>query len=67
VQPGQKRGSRTRSGPVAGGAELGEFAFDVDLDGAEEVDVLAVRRGDVGQDLVVDAPAAARIDSAARP
>jgi len=42
--------------PVSGGAELGEFAFDVDLDGAEEVDVLAVRGGDVGEDVVVDAP-----------
>jgi hypothetical protein len=32
--------------PVAREAELGKFAFDADLDGAEEVDVLAVRWGD---------------------
>ncbi len=36
--------------PVAGGAELGELGVDVHVDGAEEVDVLAVRRGAVGQD-----------------
>ena len=37
------------------GAELGQFAFDVGVDGAAEVDVLAVCRGDVGQDFVGDA------------
>ena len=42
--------------PVAGRAELGELAFDVHIDDAEEV-VLAVRQGDIGQDLVVDAAA----------
>jgi hypothetical protein len=34
---------------VAGRAELGHFAFDVHVDGAEEVDVLAVRWRDVGR------------------
>jgi len=32
---------------------------DVDGDGAEQADVVAVRRGDVGEQLLVDAPAAA--------
>lgn len=55
---GQNRVSRTRSGryPVGPSCEL---AFDVHVDGAEEVDVLAVYGGDVAQQLVVDAPAAA--------
>jgi hypothetical protein len=35
--------------PVPGRAELGEFAVDVSLNGTEEVDVLAVCWGDVGQ------------------
>lgn len=47
--------------PVAGGAERGQFGVDVDFDGADEVDVLAVRWGDVGQQLVVDAVALALI------
>jgi hypothetical protein len=47
--------------PVAVGAELGEFAGDVDGVGAVEVNVLVVGRPDVGQDRVVDvAPGAAR-------
>jgi hypothetical protein len=33
---------------------LGEFGVDVDGDGAEQSDVLALGRGDVGEDLVVD-------------
>lgn len=37
------------SGREPGGAELGEPAFDVDLDGAEEVDVPAGGARDVGQ------------------
>ena len=32
---------------------------DIDGDGAEQADVVAVRRGDVGEQLLVDAPAAA--------
>jgi hypothetical protein len=36
---------------------MGEFGFDIDLDGTEEVDVLAVRRRNVRQHLIVDAPA----------
>ena len=32
-------------------AEFGQLGFDVHGDDAEEVDVLAVRRGDVGQEL----------------
>jgi hypothetical protein len=48
---------RGRVGPVTGGAELGEFGVDIDLDGAEEADVLAVRRRNVCQHLIVDAPA----------
>src|SRR6476619_2852431 len=43
--------------PVAGRAELGELGVDVDLDRAEEVDVVRMGRGDVGQHLVVDVPA----------
>ena len=35
------------------GADVAAPAADVDLDGAEEVDVLAVGRGDVRQHLVV--------------
>ena len=53
--------------PVAGRAGLGELTFDVHVDGAEEVDVLAVRRRDVGQHLVVDTRPALRIDSTAKP
>jgi hypothetical protein len=49
--------SRTRSGPQPGGAELGEFGVDIDLDGAEEVDVLVARRRHARQHLIVDAPA----------
>ena len=33
-----------------------DVAFDVDVDGAEEVDVLAVCRRDVGKHLFIDAP-----------
>lgn len=43
-------------GPVSGRSELSQFALDVDVDGSKEVDVLAVRRGDVREDFVVDAP-----------
>jgi len=32
---------------VAGRVELGEFAIDVDGDGAEQADLLALRRGQV--------------------
>jgi len=39
-------------GPPSGGVELGELGFYVDSADAEEVDVLAVGRGDVGEDLV---------------
>lgn len=42
--------------------ELSEFGVDVDLDGAEEVDVLAVRRAYVCQYLVIDpAPGSAHL------
>jgi hypothetical protein len=39
------------------GVEGGEFAVDVDGDGAVKVDVLVVAGPDVGQRLVVDPPA----------
>ena len=35
--------------PVACGPELGELVVDIDGDGAEQADVVAVRRGDVGE------------------
>jgi hypothetical protein len=38
--------------PPAAAVELGEFGLDVDIDDAEEVDVLRARRGDVGKDLI---------------
>lgn len=39
---------------MTGGSELGELGVDVDRDGAEQPDVLALGRRDVGEDLVVD-------------
>jgi hypothetical protein len=42
--PTDEHGVAHAQRPVAGGAELGEFAVDVDVDRAEEVDVLAVCR-----------------------
>lgn len=44
-------------GSVAVGVEFGQFGVDVDGDDAEVVDVLAVGRGDVGQEVVGDFPA----------
>lgn len=46
--------SRTRSGRYPVGPSWASSGVDVDLDSAEEVDVLAVRRGDVSQDIVID-------------
>lgn len=40
----QKRGIAHPQWPVSGRAKLGQLALDVDVDGAEEVDVLAMRR-----------------------
>lgn len=48
---GSEEGVADAKRPVAGGSELGEFG----VDGAEEVDVLAVCRGDVDEHVVVDA------------
>ena len=39
---------------MTGGVELGQFVVDVDGDGAEQADVFAAGRGDVGQQDVVD-------------
>jgi hypothetical protein len=44
--------------PVPVGVELGQLAVDVDRVGVAEVDVLVVGRPDVGEDFVVDPPAA---------
>jgi len=41
---------------MPGRAEVGEFGVDVDGDGAEQPDVLAAGRGDVGQQRVLDPP-----------
>src|SRR5664279_5458380 len=58
--PRSEQGVAHAQRPIAGRAELGQLALDVYVDGAEEVDVLAVRRRDVGQHLVLDAPGLAR-------
>jgi hypothetical protein len=55
-QQAQVRSSRPQWPPSCW-VEFGEFGFDVDGDDAEEVDVLAVRWGDVGEDLVGYGPA----------
>jgi hypothetical protein len=51
IRPSAGRRRYLRQRPPAGGAEFGQLGFDVHGDDAEEVDVLAVRRGDVGQEL----------------
>ncbi|TQM61314.1 hypothetical protein [Klugiella xanthotipulae] len=43
-----ERGVTYLQGSVPGRAELGDFAFNIGLDGFEEVDVPAVRREDAG-------------------
>jgi hypothetical protein len=47
------------SGAVAGGPEVGDVGVYVDGDGAEQANALALGRGDVGKDLVVDVAAVA--------
>ena len=64
---GSEEGVAHPQRPVAGGAELGELAFDVDVDGAEEVDVLAVCREMWARTSSSMRRPAARICATARP
>lgn len=50
-------GSATAQGPVPGAVELGQLTVDVHGDRPEVVDVVAVCRGNVGQDVVGHMPA----------
>ncbi|MFF4625457.1 hypothetical protein [Nonomuraea jabiensis] len=54
---GSLNSGRAQGAPAAS-VEFGELGFDVDGDDAEEIDVLAVGRGDVGQQLIRHIPAA---------